>query len=297
MTSKADLHTHTKYSGLSKVTFLNLPDSISEPEEVVRAAEVAGLRVLCVTDHNSLRGGLLASKVRSEVEVVAGEEVSTLDGEVLGLFMNEEIPKGLSAEETIDRIHAQGGLAIAPHPFSAHCSALGDKVSKLRLDGIEVLNAAHRDGYSDRIAQILCKDSEKALTGSSDAHARMMVGNAYTTFDGTTAEELRKAILSRRVGYGGRYTTLRDLIWMTTMTAVKLEGTIAKALVSDDNPEDAQYAREVYAMRRISKVVSFLGGLAFLAPPATLLAAVAGERLHKSNSKEMWDRMAAEGKV
>ena len=80
MNGKADLHTHTKYSGLSKVLFLQIPDSVSEPRDVVRAAEAKKLDVLCVTDHNSIRGGLEAGKHARSVEVVVGEEVMTADG-------------------------------------------------------------------------------------------------------------------------------------------------------------------------------------------------------------------------
>jgi len=294
---KADLHTHTKYSGLSKVLFLNLPDAITEPEEVVKAAEKAGLDVVCVTDHNSTKGGLKASKVKSKVEVVVGEEIGTRDGEILGLFLTEEVPRNLTAEETIDVIHSMGGVAVAPHPFSAHCSALGRRVFDLHLDGIEVLNAAHRDIYTNDVAQKLCANSGKALTGGSDAHAPAMVANAYTTFSGTTSEDLRKSILSKSTGYAGRTSSMRDLIWMTAMTSAKLSNTIAKSIANAENHEDALYAREIYSMRRITKYITLVGSVAFLAPPIILLAAFTGERLHSSRSKAKWEEIVSKGSL
>lgn len=291
MAGKADTHTHTKYSGLSKVLFLSLPDSVSEPDEVIRAAEARGLDVVCVTDHNTIRGGLEARKVAAKVEVVVGEEVGTADGEVLGLFLTEDVPRGLSAAETIDRIHAQGGVAIAPHPFSAHCSALGKKVFELDLDGIEAFNSIHRDRYSNEIAQRLCASAGKALTGGSDAHGPSMVGNAYTTYEGSSAEDLRKAILAGKTSFEGEYTELKDIIWMTTTVALRLQEIIARSLVGGENHEDTVYAREVCDMRTISKVLSFIGIMAFMAPPATLLAGLVGDRLHRSKSKALWLEM------
>jgi len=89
-TGQADLHTHTYYSGFSKVFFMPYPESITPPETMVDAAVKKGLDVLCITDHNVIEGAMRAERyVREnglEIEVVVGEEVSTADGEVLGLF-------------------------------------------------------------------------------------------------------------------------------------------------------------------------------------------------------------------
>jgi predicted metal-dependent phosphoesterase TrpH len=288
---RADLHTHTKYSGLSKVLFLSLPDSISEPKDVVRTAESKGLDVLCVTDHNSIRGGLEARKVAKTVEVVIGEEVLSSDGEVLGLFLNEDVPKGLTAEETIDRIHAMDGVAVAPHPFSSHCSALGDRVLELDLDGIEVFNAFHRDQYSNELALAKCSHSGAALTGGSDAHAPMMVGDGYTEFDGTSAEDLRKALKAARTTHGGTYTTIRNVVWMTTLLVLDLQRNLARSLISAGDGEGSEYSDAVRRMKRSARVVSLGASLMFLMPPTTLVASVVADRLHTSKSRENWLRL------
>ncbi|MCW3128739.1 MAG: esterase-like activity of phytase family protein [Methanophagales archaeon] len=103
-TGQADLHTHTYYSGFSKVGFIPYPESVTPPETMVDAAVKKGLDVLCITDHNEIEGAMRAERyVREnglEIEVVVGEEVSTADGEVLGLFLQERISRGLSAAET-----------------------------------------------------------------------------------------------------------------------------------------------------------------------------------------------------
>lgn len=287
---KADLHTHTKYSGLSKVLFLKIPDSVSEPEDVVRAAEARHMDVLCVTDHNSIKGGLEARKHARSVEVVVGEEVLTADGEVIGLFLNEDVPQGLSAEETIDIIHGMGGVAVAPHPFSAHCAALGDRAMELDLDGIEVFNAFHRDRYSNDLALSKSSRSGKALTGGSDAHAPMMVGDGFTTFEGTTSEELRKAIVGRRTGFGGEYTTIRNIVWMTTLLVLKVQGVIAHSMFSGTDPEDTEYSQAICGMSRLTKSISLGASFMFLLPPTAFVASVVGDRLNTSKSRSNWLR-------
>ena len=293
MEGRADLHTHTKYSGMSKLRFLRFPDAVSEPEDVVRAAERRGLDIVCVTDHDTLRGGLMAEKVAPrKVDVVVGEEVSTADGEIVGLFMNEDVPRGLSAEETIDRIHAMGGVAVAPHPFSAHCSSLANKLFDLKLDGVEFFNAFHRDRYTNDIAQRLCENLTVAKTGGSDAHAPMMVGDGYTTFEGNTAEELRKAITKGGTGFGGEYTSFKNLVWLTTLIMLRLQSTITLSLVGAQRPDDTRSTREIYDARLVSKLAGLAGTLVFLTPPINFLAGVAADKLHRSRSKTRWLELA-----
>ncbi len=286
----ADLHTHTKYSGLSRVLFLKIPDSVTEPKDLVRAAEAKGLDVLCVTDHNSVRGGLAARRHARTVEVVVGEEVLTSEGEVLGLFLDEKVPEGLPAAETVEAIHDLGGVAIAPHPFSAHCAALGDRVLSLDLDGVEVFNAFHRDRYSNDLALDRCSGSGLALTGGSDAHAPMMVGDGVTTFDGTTAEELREAIAARRTGYGGEYTSIRNVVWMTTLLVLEIQRVIARSMLTRANCDDTEYSDAIWGLRRSTKLISLGATFMFLLPPTAFVAIVIGDRLNTSRSRDNWLR-------
>ena len=103
---RADLHVHTLWS-----------DGAQRPEEVVAVASER-VDVVAITDHDEIRGALRAREWAREhpelgVDVVVGEEISTLNGHLLGLFLEECIPPGLSALDTIGEIHAQGGLAVA----------------------------------------------------------------------------------------------------------------------------------------------------------------------------------------
>ena len=272
--------------------FLRFPDSISYPSEIVKMAERRQLNVLCVTDHNSIRGAIEARKHATSVEIVIGSEIATLDGDLLGLFLTEDIPKGLPAEETIDRIHQQGGLAIAPHPFSSHCDSLGLKIMELKLDGVELLNAAHRDGYTNDAAQTIAKDMNVAFVGGSDAHATTMVGNAYTKFDGENAEDLRKAILRKRTDFAGEPTPLKDLVWMTVNVTVELCRVLSHSLLARGPLDDTECALVVSRMRTVSKVVSLMGATAFLVPPAPAIVGILGDRINRSRSRSHITRVA-----
>jgi len=285
MRGRADVHVHTKYSGLTRIEFLKVPDSVSEPADVVKVAAKKGLDVLCITDHNSLRGALKAKEIPSNVEIVLGEEILTPGGEILGLFLQETVPPGLSPEETIDRIHAQGGVAVAPHPFSSRCKCLGAAVSRLDLDGIEVLNSMHIDGYSNAFAKHAFSGSDMAKLGGSDAHHYSMVGNAYTTFEGTTGEELRKAIINGKTDFGGVQTPLREVVWMITTLTAHVDYALGRSLLGLEFEDDAEWIQSLRDMKFSTRAMAMLWGTAFLAPPFQVLAGIVGAVVHESMSK------------
>jgi len=196
--SKADVHVHTRYSGFGQYKAITFPESICRPEDMVDEARRKAIRVLCITDHNSVLGALRARNYAqrfSDIEVVVGEEITTIEGEIIGLFLREGIPPGLPVRETIRRIREQGGLVVAPHPFSAHVPAIGKLVDELDIDGLEVLNGGHVDGYANQTAKDHASNGRWALLAGSDAHASAQIGCCYTTFDGESAVDVRKAIL------------------------------------------------------------------------------------------------------
>src|SRR6478609_570562 len=105
---KVDMHSHTR---LSK-------DSLNQPRLLVEAAARKGLQALCVTDHNGLANALALSRMPDlPIRVIPSEEVKTNEGEIIGYFLQELVPKGLTPEETVKRIKDQGGLVGIPHPF------------------------------------------------------------------------------------------------------------------------------------------------------------------------------------
>jgi len=280
--SKADLHIHSKYSGIMKYMGLKFPDSVEEPKNIMKHAQRKGLSVVAITDHNTIRGGLETKKLEKEygVEVVVGSEIMTKEGEILGLYLNEEIPKGLSAEETIEKIHEQGGLAVAPHPYSPICHALGDKIFKLKLDGVEVFNAYHRDGIVNNIAlKKVMKNYYKkpvAFIGNSDGHLAKMVGNGYTMFKGDSADDLYDAIVKRKTSFGGTPTPLISIIlWSYNMVYVS-EKTIIKSMVSKSSLDIALH----------KKLLAVFGGLVYIATPLPIISGILGNMYLKRKAKD-----------
>ena len=195
-TGRADLHVHSSWS-----------DGAQPPDALVRAA-AGKLNVLAITDHDEIRGALEARRFARDnpalgVDVVVGEEISTLNGHLLGLYLHELIPPHLSAEETIRRIHAQGGLAVAAHPFHPVRGAarghrtVGQLIPDLPLDGVEIVNNAGVFSWLyDAWAALANVEWALPVTAGSDAHDVWYVGNAVTRFAGQSAEDLRQALLS-----------------------------------------------------------------------------------------------------
>lgn len=288
---KADVHVHTKYSGFTKYSLAQFPESIAEPDMVVKAAIRRGIDVLCITDHNSIAGALKAQKYAAGlpgIEIVIGEEVSTAEGEMIGIFLQERIDPGLGAEETAERIHDQGGIAIAPHPFSPHCPCLGHKVQYLDLDGIEVFNAIHRDPYSNRLALRKSVTNGKASTGGSDAHSVEMVGNAYTTFYGSSADDLRTSILRKNTFFGGEVTSLAACIRWSTGAAMEIGRATYWSLRGNIVQEDVIHAR-IHRIKKRNKIIGLLSAALYLVPPIPIISGAIGERIIRKKAKKIWD--------
>jgi predicted metal-dependent phosphoesterase TrpH len=212
----ADLHNHTYYS----------PDSILSPDHLLRRARQRKLSVVAVTDHNTIRGGLatrdLAARNYPDIRIIVGEEVRTREGEVLGLFLSEDVPRGLSAAETIDRIHAQGGLAGAPHPYDTFRSGLNETVLHElapQLDFIEGLNSRMIFAVHNEKARQFAPGRGLPLSAASDAHSPREIGRAYVTMpdfetpaqflESLHAGKLKGRLSSPFIHMVSRYATIR----------------------------------------------------------------------------------------
>jgi glycosyltransferase involved in cell wall biosynthesis len=168
----ADLHMHTAWSH----------DCATDVGDLLDHAEAQGLGAIAVTDHNALGGALEAvERARGRrLIVVPGEEVKTSgQGEVIGLFLREEIPRGMSFADTVAAIRAQGGLVYVPHPFD-RMHAIPDAATLHRhlaeIDVFEVYNARLLfDGYNDEALRFARKYNLTAGAGS-DAHVLPGVG-------------------------------------------------------------------------------------------------------------------------
>jgi predicted metal-dependent phosphoesterase TrpH len=173
---KIDLHMHTHHSR----------DCAIPTAEVIRLCLQRGLDGIAVTDHNTLAGGLEAVALApAGFIVIPGEEIKSSEGEIIGLFLSEEIPAGLAPEETAGRIREQGGVVIVPHPFDPlrrsplKTPALERLCAAGLVDAIEVLNG--RMALRSHNLRGAAFAAERGLPGTagSDGHSRPEYGHAW----------------------------------------------------------------------------------------------------------------------
>jgi predicted metal-dependent phosphoesterase TrpH/glycosyltransferase involved in cell wall biosynthesis len=197
----ADLHMHTHHSG----------DCATPVDDLLDEALERGLDTIAVTDHNTIAGGLEATeRVHArglDLQVIVGSEIMTdTQGEVIGLFLEEEVPKGLSFAETLSRIHAQGGLVYIPHPFDRMHTIPSPETLRKHVDQIDVLETANGRLYFEKDNAESERFAERwnLLRGAgSDAHVTQGLATAVLRLpafegpDGLLAS-LRTAEIERR---------------------------------------------------------------------------------------------------
>lgn len=205
--SKADLHFHTWHS----------IDSFISPKDAVNLAVKKDIKVLAVTDHDTIEGAKAArnyaTKHNLPVEIIIGEEIYTNGGHIIGLFLKERVPSFQSLEETLTQIKAQGGLTIVPHIMFEE-DALGEYIYRYQIcyldlinrpellamiDAIEVQNfTLIEPQYFEKTHFINEKFLQKAEVSSSDCHIKINFGHTFSLFDGETADDLRNAIIEKK---------------------------------------------------------------------------------------------------
>lgn len=193
---KADLHIHSDHSD----------GTASIPEIMEYVQHKTDLDVIAITDHNTIEGALFAQSLAEmyDFEVIVGEEVSSRDGHIIGLFLTEHVPAGMSPTDTIAAIEDQGGIAIMAHPFSAQGvfgpmgrNLFADAANEMAFHALEVYNSLPFLVWANSMAaRIFAGGHGVAATGGSDAHFIEAVGKGFTRFRGTTAEQVKASILA-----------------------------------------------------------------------------------------------------
>ncbi|MBI5288937.1 MAG: PHP domain-containing protein [Chloroflexi bacterium] len=213
----ADLHTHTRYGdGMATV-----------PELLDHVARMGTLDVIAVTEHDTLGAADEARELHARraysFDVICGIEVTTLDGHLVALFVDEPIPSFRRMEPTLEAIHTQGGIAIVPHPLSWLTRSVKtrvlDRVAAAKgndgvyFDAIEEYNMSPAGRVTSARARALNRDRfHLAAVGCSDAHFLAAVGSARTVFEGRTAADLRRAIETKATsGEAGRAPRMSEL--------------------------------------------------------------------------------------
>ena len=169
---KVDLHCHSWFSR----------DCLMNPRAILETALARGLDRLAITEHNNVEGARLLKQMAPEL-IIVGEEIKTTIGEFIAYFVSAEVPKGLTPEETLARLRAQGAVISIPHPAdSFRRSALGEANAQRfvdQVDAIEVFNARclYRDDNDTALS--LARGYGKLMTAGSDAHTAGEIGHGY----------------------------------------------------------------------------------------------------------------------
>ena len=188
---KAEFHVHTRYS----------KDSILNKFFILIMCKIKKIKLLAITDHNEIKGALkyVDFLKKYNIDVIVGEEIMTNCGEIIGLYLNQKIEPGLSADETIKLIKEQDGLVYIPHPYDEkrYKTVLKEeeiKKNKKEIDFIEVHNGRNiKNDFSIKQNQIAEKYNLRKIIGS-DAHTFFELGRNYILLEYTGKENLKKSV-------------------------------------------------------------------------------------------------------
>ena len=193
---KADFHLHTMYS----------MDCEMALEDIIKRCLKMKINCLTVSDHGTIEGALKMQEM-APFKVIVAEEILTPHGEIMGMFLKEGIPSGISVEEALSRIRQQDGLVCLPHPFDPFRGLKLDngKIEELaaQADILEVFNARSPLSLGESKARNLADRHNLAVTAGSDSHTLREIGHTYVEmpdFSGKDdfLEALRQGRISRR---------------------------------------------------------------------------------------------------
>jgi len=198
---KIDLHCHTFFS----------KDSILSPKKLIESALKKGLQGVAITDHDTILGWKEAEfwAKKFGVFLVFGEEIKTKAGDILGLFLKNEI-KSREPEKVMKEIKSQGGIVVIPHPFH-HLERFKDDLRKYLnlIDAIEVFNGRQPFSFFDKKAFEFAKKYNLGMVAGSDAHSCFDVGSAFTELEkAKNLEEFKKGILEKKTKIFGKKAPL-----------------------------------------------------------------------------------------
>jgi predicted metal-dependent phosphoesterase TrpH len=210
---KADLHIHTDEG-----------DGVDSVEAILDHAQTkTDLDVIVVTEHDCLEVALNARELwardRYRFDVVPGVEVTTLDGHLIALYVEEPVPSLQRLEETIEAVHGQGGVCFVPHPMSWLTRSVGpgtfERIASagLQFDGIELASASPTTRlYAGKARRLNEQSYGLPCVGASDAHFKEAIGSAYTTFAGSSGGDLKQSFQSRTIeGCCATFPKLREI--------------------------------------------------------------------------------------
>ena len=200
---KMDSHIHSEYS----------PDSFAKIDEILKRADERNIDIIAISDHNTVDGTseVLKKTRNTDILAIPSIEVSSSHGHILGFGCEENIPRDLSPEETIEKIHDLAGLAIIPHPFCFYRHGLFhfyEDYKNLKVDAIEIKNARFIVGYCNRKAKKFSIEQNLPQLGASDAHYYKFVGDCFSLVDAEKdIDSIMKSIKKNKVEAHGNGTS------------------------------------------------------------------------------------------
>lgn len=193
---KLDLHTHSIRSHDGSITFQDYSDLLDKKI----------LDFVAITDHNTISYAQEVKKTLGD-KIIVGEEIWTADGEVIGLFLEEVIPKDLSLEKTIALIREQQGLIYIPHPFCRNRFGVSEEVLLPFLDMVDIMEYFNPRnifrGDNERARQFILQH-RKVMAASSDSHCRKEVGLTYSHISAVPTKQHLVSLLQQAT-YSCRY--------------------------------------------------------------------------------------------
>ena len=189
---RVDLHLHSNYSH----------DGRSSLQQLIARARECGLDRIALTDHNSFEGAANLARLAPGL-AIAGEEVKTLEGEVIGLFITTRVQPFLRPHDAMDLIHGMGGLVYIPHPLDRHRSHfLAERLVELagRIDIVETYNPWCEPAANEAAARLADELGKVTATGS-DAHSAAELGLSWMEMEDYSGPEdfLEKLRFARHV--------------------------------------------------------------------------------------------------
>jgi predicted metal-dependent phosphoesterase TrpH len=243
----ADFHIHTRFSR----------DSILTEERFIQVAIERGLTHVAITNHNNVEGAIAVRDKVAELgladrlTVILGEEVSTRDGEVVGIFLTKTIPRGLSANETADEIHRQGGLVSVPHPFDpfrgSHIKEgpLRNLADVGKIDMLEVFNCrVTLQRHNQEAAELAARYGIPGIA-ASDSHSSFEVAMAFNALPPFASAEELKAVLPENDWHASRssvfiHATTRWAVWKNMFDAWRGKRTATGPILGPQPPEQVR---------------------------------------------------------
>ena len=187
---KIDLHTHSEASRDGGIT--------AEQYAYILRNEI--LDVIAITDHDRIDFALGMQKALGADKIIVGEEITTSQGEIIGLYLEEKVDPGMSAQETIDAIKLQDGIVYIPHPFEKVRKGLQEDILTALIDDIDIIEGYNGRAFAQNFSQktlAIAKQHDIPAAASSDAHGSKGVGSTYTTLKQQPTRHSLCALIAR----------------------------------------------------------------------------------------------------